>query len=262
MAHQIDGSAGDEVEPVYRITETEHHLAGSEREIPSGRPCEEAIYFNEHDRYHVLKTPSMARRDISTSTLRLLALIALLFPAPALAQSSHGYPDRPANMPMNHGAMHATPRGTISAVATQPGQAAFAAIQEIVQILEADPRTDWSKVNIDALRQHLIDMNNVTLAAEVRSESVEGGLRFFVTGAGSVTDSIRRMLSAHAATMDGIDGWQFSVSDINGGAMFTVRVPPQDSEKLRGLGFIGVMSHGMHHQEHHWMIARGEHPHG
>ena len=199
---------------------------------------------------------------MNTSTLRLLALIALLLPAPALAQSSHGYPDGPSNMPMNHGAMHATSGGTISAVATQPGQAAFAAIQEIVQMLEADPRTDWSKVNIDALRQHLIDMNNVTLAAEVRSEPVEGGLRFFVTGAGSVTDSIRRMLSAHAATMDGIDGWQFSVSDINGGAMFTVRVPPQDSEKLRGLGFIGVMSHGMHHQEHHWMIARGEHPHG
>lgn len=199
---------------------------------------------------------------MNTSTLRLLALIALLFTVPALAQSLHGYPDQPANMPMNHGAMHATSRGTISAVPTQPGQAAFGAIQEIVRMLEADPRTDWSKVNIEALRQHLIDMNNVTLAAEVRSEPVEGGLRFFVTGAGPVTDSIRRMLSAHAATMDGIGGWHFSVSETDGGAIFTVRVPPQDAEKLRGLGFIGVMSHGMHHQEHHWIIARGEHPHG
>ena len=30
---------------------------------------------------------------------------------------------------------------------TMPGQDAFGAIQEIVRILEADPKTDWSKVN-------------------------------------------------------------------------------------------------------------------
>ena len=46
-----------------------------------------------------------------------------------------------------------------------PGQDAFGTIQEIVQILQSDPKTDWSKVNIDALRQHLIDMNEVTLHA-------------------------------------------------------------------------------------------------
>ncbi|MFX5914869.1 hypothetical protein ABTE45_18800, partial [Acinetobacter baumannii] len=53
---------------------------------------------------------------------------------------------------------------------TQPGQSAFAAILEIVALLEADPATDWSKVNIEALRQHLIDMDNVTLRADVKSE--------------------------------------------------------------------------------------------
>ena len=40
---------------------------------------------------------------------------------------------------------------------TMPGQDAFGAIQEIVQILEADPKTDWSKVELEGLRQHLID---------------------------------------------------------------------------------------------------------
>jgi hypothetical protein len=48
---------------------------------------------------------------------------------------------------------------------TMPGQDAFGAIQEIVRILEADAKTDWSKVNIAALRAHLIDMNEVTLKA-------------------------------------------------------------------------------------------------
>jgi len=199
---------------------------------------------------------------MNSSTLRVLALLTLLLSAGALAQSPHPYPARPESIPMSHGAMHAKSRGTISDVPAQPGQAAFAAIHEIVQMLEADPRTDWSKVNIEELRQHLVDMSNVTLAAQVRSEPVEGGLRFLVTGAEPVASSIRRMLSAHAATMDGVGGWKFSVSDIDGGAIFTVRVPLRDAEKLRALGFIGVMSHGMHHQEHHWMIARGEHPHG
>ena len=35
-----------------------------------------------------------------------------------------------------------------SGAAREPGQAAFAAIQEIVALLDADPSTDWSKVNI------------------------------------------------------------------------------------------------------------------
>jgi hypothetical protein len=31
--------------------------------------------------------------------------------------------------------------------------------------------------------------------------------------------------------------------------------------KLRALGFIGVMTRGMHHQQHHWMLATGMGPH-
>jgi hypothetical protein len=31
--------------------------------------------------------------------------------------------------------------------------------------------------------------------------------------------------------------------------------------KLRGLGLFGVLTVGMHHQEHHLMIARGDSPH-
>ncbi|HXP76590.1 MAG TPA: hypothetical protein VN823_20805 [Stellaceae bacterium] len=150
---------------------------------------------------------------------------------------------------------------TDASVPTEPGQAAFAAVQEIVGILEADPSTDWSKVNIEALRQHLIDMNNVTLAAQVVSEPVEGGMRYTVTGAGPVQESIRRMVTAHAATMNGVDGWHFEAANAEGGAVLTVRPPAKDMEKLRGLGFIGVLARGMHHQMHHLMIARGESPH-
>ena len=47
-------------------------------------------------------------------------------------------------MPMHPG-MHA---GTITP--TIPGQDAFGAIQEIGNLLEADPKTDWSKVDLEA----------------------------------------------------------------------------------------------------------------
>jgi hypothetical protein len=163
-----------------------------------------------------------------------------------------------ANGMMDHSKMHGQMGGTSP---TEPGQAAFATIQEIVVLLESDPKTDWSKVNIDALREHLVDMDAVTLNAKVLAQPVDGGMTFTVTGEGSVTDSIRRMLMAHSATMNGTDGWKYTAAEAPGGATLTVIVPAQDQEKLRGLGFFGILTVGMHHQEHHLMMARGEHAH-
>ena len=181
---------------------------------------------------------------------RVFLCLAALIPLRAYAQSAHDH-HRPA--PVAEHVASATP--------IQPGQAAFAAIQEIVEILEADRATDWSKVNIEALRQHLIDMDNVTLHAEIRTEALDTGMRFNVTGDGPVRNSLRRMIMAHAATMNGVDNWRFEASEIEGGASLAVRVPAGDVAKPRGLGFLGVMTHGMHHQMHHIMIARGEAPH-
>lgn len=145
-----------------------------------------------------------------------------------------------------------------SGVPTEPGQSAFAAIQEIVVLLEADPTTDWSKVNLEALRKHLIDMNNVTLGADVKTVCTGKDVTFTVSGEGSVRGSIRRMLKAHADTMQGIDGWGYAAEMTDTGA--TLKVTPPDeatATRLAGLGFIGVIARGMHHQEHHFMIAKG-----
>jgi len=70
------------------------------------------------------------------------------------------------------------------------------------------------------------------------------------------------MTTAHGATMNGVEGWRFEASEIDGGASLTVHLPAKDVDRLRGLGFLGVLTLGMHHQEHHLMIARGEKPHG
>jgi len=186
-------------------------------------------------------------------------LFALLFPAFGSAQTMpNHHPGGMPSAPMGHPPMEHRP---MTAIPTQPGQGAFAAIQEIVQILEADPATDWSKVNIEALRQHLIDMDNVTLHAEVKTEPVDGGMMFVVSGTGPVRDSIQRMVTAHAATMSGVAGWHFVAETTATGATLTVKTPAADRDKLTGLGLIGVLAEGMHHQMHHLMIARGGMPH-
>ncbi len=162
-----------------------------------------------------------------------------------------------AEKTQDHGAMMMG-----SGMPGETGQAAFAAIQEIVAMLDANPATDWTKVDIEVLRQHLIDMNNVTLGAEVKAVEVEGGIRFSVSGEGPVRESVRRMVMAHAATMNGVDGWKFVAATSDTGATLAVSPPDQASMvKLRALGFIGVMARGMHHQQHHWMLATGMDPH-
>lgn len=144
------------------------------------------------------------------------------------------------------------------AAPAQLGQDAFSAIQQIVQQLQADPATDWSKVDIDALRAHLIDMNLVTLQAEVSSEDVEGGARYTVTGSGEVIGAIQRMVPAHAAQMSADPAWHASTVPLENGVLLTVHATnPADVTKVRALGFLGFMVQGDHHLPHHLMMATG-----
>lgn len=145
---------------------------------------------------------------------------------------------------------------------TQPGQSAFAAIQEVTERLSADPSTDWSHVNIEALREHLIDMDEVTLRARIRAEPIGGGIRYIVTGEGRTREAIQRMVLGHASAMGDAEHWTMTAERSSAGAIVTV-MPKQASDlgRIRALGLIGMMSEGAHHQPHHWMLATGEQPH-
>ncbi|MDO9521456.1 MAG: hypothetical protein Q7L19_14690 [Pseudohongiella sp.] len=141
---------------------------------------------------------------------------------------------------------------------TEAGQDAFAAIQEIVSILSADPATDWSKVNIDALRDHLVDMHRVTLYAQVAGEQIEGGMRYTVTGDTETAASIKRMVTAHARQVSQDSGWSAATSElVNGVTLVVTTDHANDVAKIRGLGFAGFMVQGNHHQPHHLMMATG-----
>ncbi len=145
---------------------------------------------------------------------------------------------------------------------TLPGQDAFGTIQEIVRILEADPTTDWSKVNLERLRQHLIDMNDVTLRSEVKSAAIPGGLSMDVTGTGRTEQAIRGMVGPHAKELDQMKEWSARTEVIPGGLRLTVVAKNPDDTKtvarIRGLGFIGLLTQGAQHQPHHLAMARGE----
>lgn len=141
---------------------------------------------------------------------------------------------------------------------TLPGQDAFATIQEVVRILEADPTTDWSKVNIAALREHLIDMNEVTLHAVATEHALDNGIEIAVTGEGRTLEAIKRMIPAHARELETI-GWNASAEELpNGVNLVVTTTDAKQAIKLKALGFMGVMVQGAHHQLHHLMMAKGE----
>lgn len=166
-------------------------------------------------------------------TPRLLAALVLLVPGPGSAQT-------PA----------------------QSGQDAYAAIAEVVRLLEADATTDWSKVNLEALRQHLIDMNDVTLRSAARQTAVPGGAKFEVTGEGRTTGAIRRMLASHARMLGQLPAYEATVAEMPGGVLLTVRAKRSGDSatetRIRGLGFIGLLTIGAHHSMHHLALARGK----
>ncbi len=195
----------------------------------------------------------------------LLAATAYAFAqmSPGGPMSMHGHMQQ-GDMARMHSQMMAGQsgmHGQQSAAAgepTMPGQDAFGAIQEIVQILQSDPKTDWSMVNIDALRQHLIDMNEVTLHAAATARVLDTGIEFTVTGEGRTLDAIKRMVPAHVKELHEI-GWNAKSDDLPNGVKLTVAASDaQPLTKLKALGFMGIMVQGAHHQPHHLMMAMGQ----
>ena len=151
-------------------------------------------------------------------------------------------------------------------VPTSSGQAAFGAISEVVRILKADPKTDWSKVNLEALRQHLIDMDRVTMTSVVKQRNVAGGIEIDVTGTGPTVGAIRRMAVNHTQMLSHGGEYEGSASEIPNGARLVVRAKSASDSaavaRVRGLGFVGILTEGDHHAPHHLMLARGENVHG
>ena len=144
---------------------------------------------------------------------------------------------------------------------SQPGQGAYGAIAEIVRVLESDSTTDWSTVDLERLRQHLIDMNAVVLRSMVLQQPLAGGLQMDVTGADPAAQAaIQRMTAAHAQQL-AAHGILARSEPIAGGVRLVATARNANDAplvaKIRGLGFIGLLALGDHHAPHHLAMARG-----
>ena len=140
----------------------------------------------------------------------------------------------------------------------ETGQSAFAALAEIVAILQADPETDWKRVDIAGLRRHLVDMDLLTTDTVVTRMLRPEGVRFEIRGTLRVLEAIRAMVSAHAPFIAAETGWHVETEDLDDGVALIV---DGNAAQIQGLGFFGLMAIGAHHQEHHLMLARGATPH-
>jgi hypothetical protein len=200
-------------------------------------------------------TDNTRRKYVMHSRTLLLLGAAALSLAATAAEPQHQHEHEHGH---HHHAATATPL-------TAPGNDAFAAIQEVVEKLLADPATDWSRVDLEALRRHLVDMRNFTLNVEVtKRQPIDGGVTFTVkpTTPGAA-ESLDRLFSAHPAMLKQESGWDMAATENEDGS-YTARVTgatPQDAAKIRGLGYIGLVAFGKHHQAHHWQMATGADPH-
>ena len=67
---------------------------------------------------------------------------------------------------------------------------------------------------------------------------------------------------AHEIEQSHLNGWSAKTEPLPDGVVLTVTSSdPQQVQHIRGLGFIGVMVSGSHHQAHHLAMAKGEFVH-
>lgn len=196
----------------------------------------------------------MQKNRFGMLTLGCLALSASLLGAQQTGAMPEGHVHTP-------GMTHQQASTASVALPRQAGQSAYAAIAEISLLLQRDPTTDWSTVDLEALRGHLIDMDEVTLRSAVTTRQIPGGIEVDVTGTGRTSDAIRRMTRSHATTLEGASPYRMTVTDIQGGVRAQIvaapSAPATTATRIRGLGFIGVMTDGDHHAVHHLALARG-----
>ncbi len=142
------------------------------------------------------------------------------------------------------------------------GDSVFSQIQNKVRALQEDPDTDWSQVNLAALQQHLVDMEHLSLFAEVSTQYLSNGLRYTVTGEGRTLEAIQRMVPTHASQIAMELGMQVEAEATADGAWISV-VTSDDNERAmyQAIGFLGLMTLGEHHEAHHQDMAGGSSGH-
>lgn len=165
------------------------------------------------------------------------------------------------NDAMDH-ATHVQNQSLQNTILTETGQGAFAALSEVVRVLEADPDTNWGKVDLMDLRAHLVDMDRLVSDTIVKETALPDGLSAMAKGDIDTIATLRRMVPAHAAQLAQDDRWTVeSIDAENGVELRVTSSDPAVVARIKGLEFFGLMASQDHHREHHMMMARGQDAH-
>ncbi len=189
--------------------------------------------------------------------IKYLSIIcSLLFVFPAMAEQANKV------LPTQH---HGHQQKHLQYIGlTESGTDLFATVQEVIRKLEANPDTDWSKVNLEVLREHLRDMFEFSYNVDVISQqSIEQGVKIKVKPTTArAKKALAKVLSAHPMMLKMETGWNMQSQQQNDYYEITVTTTnPNEIDKIRGLGYIGMLAYGNHHQPHHWSMATGQDPH-
>lgn len=165
----------------------------------------------------------------------------------------------------NHTSGDSTAHSSTSSSLKAPGQSVFGTVQEAVRRLEANADTDWSEVDVAALHRHLKDMHHVALHVTVEAQApIDGGVRLRVRPTREAARmSLNRVLDAHPHMLQQETGWTMAVDEEEDAYVLRVTTDdPAEVDKIRGLGYMGLLAYGDHHQRHHWHLVQGGDPHG
>ena len=180
----------------------------------------------------------------------VVGVALLVFGAVKLIGNKHN-PDAINHAMAGHGA----------SVLKEGGQSTFAAIIEVISVFEADDKTDWDAVDIDGLRSHLLDMNDLVINTNAVTQVLnDKQIRYEITanGGNDSLGAIHRMVQAHSRFIEQSRGWDIEASTHDSGATVTITSDNDtDLVRLKALGFYGFMSLDSHHQAHHYQIAMG-----
>ncbi len=141
----------------------------------------------------------------------------------------------------------------------------FATVQEVIRQLSANPDTDWTQVNLEDLRQHLRDMHEFSYNVDVVSQqAIDKGVKVRVKPVTKrAEEALKRVLNAHPKMLKMEMNWdmQWRRRKDNSYEITVTTKQADEVAKIRGLGYIGLLAIGNHHQIHHWLMATGRNPH-
>lgn len=139
------------------------------------------------------------------------------------------------------------------------GPFVFAELSRVIDILERDHDTNWDQVDLDVLRDHLIDMELVFSQARSTTEIEGTTIKFSVTSVDpEVFRAAREMATAHGRFLPSSSGYVWKTQATEDVVVIEISAATFDlATKAAALGFFGLLTLDDHHSFHHEMMARG-----